>query len=165
MSAAPLQAQARLELSRSRLRLALQQLHAEQADTKAAQAPHPGWWQALRSEPGTRVLLDTLSAWWAQQPWQQSASLLFASTNQLLRPLARRRPLTLVLGAAAVGAALLLLKPWRWISVPALAAGLLPQLAAKLINQLRPLSWSHVLRSWLHTPDHPKPEDAAPSVG
>ena len=151
MSASPLPPQIRLALSRARLGQALHQLHAESGHAAASPGAQPAWWEALRAEPGTRVLLDTLAAWWARQPWQQSSALLAASAGQLLRPLAQRNPVALVLGAAALGGVLVLLKPWRWISVPALAAGLLPGLLAKLVSQLRPMSWADLLNSWLQS--------------
>jgi hypothetical protein len=50
-----------------------------------------------------------------------------------------------------------MLKPWRWISVPALAAGLLPGLLAKLASQLRPISWADLLNSWLQAGDKDMP--------
>lgn len=157
MSATPLPPQVRLALSRERLRQALHRLPGGPGPAAAAQAGHPAWWKALRAEPGMRVLLDTLAAWWAQQPWQRSTALLAASAQQLLRPLAQRNPVALVLGAAAIGGALVLVKPWRWISVPALVAGLLPPLMARLFSQLSPLSWVDLLNSWLQTADAPSP--------
>ena len=131
MSAAPLHPQIRLALLRSRLSLALHHLQAGQGQAAASQGAHPDWWNSLRAEPGTRVLLDTLAAWWAQQPWHQTAALLAESAKHLLRPVAQRNPLLLVVGAAVLGGALVLLKPWRWISVPTLAASLLSQFMAR----------------------------------
>jgi hypothetical protein len=159
MSATPLHPQVRLALSRTRLRLALQTLHAGQDQAAAAHAGRPAWWEALRAESGTRVLLDTLSTWWSQQPWHKTTAVLAESAKQLLRPAAQRNPLALILGAAALGGALVLLKPWRWLSVPALAAGLLPPLVARVFSQLRPLSWADLLNSWLQTTGNtgPKP--------
>jgi hypothetical protein len=149
--------QLRLALSRKHLSLALHQLRAEQIQAAAQHSAHPAWWDALRAEPGTRLLLDTLTAWWVQQPWHQTTALLAASAKQLLRPLAQRKPVALVLAATALGAVLVLLKPWRWISVPALAAGLLPPLMVKLFHQLQPLSWVQVLNSWLQARSQAEP--------
>jgi hypothetical protein len=69
--------------------------------------------------------------------------------HKLLHPWAQRRPLLLVLCAAAIGSALVLLKPWRWLSLSALAAGLLPQLLPKILELLRPLHWADMVNSWL----------------
>jgi hypothetical protein len=137
----------RLALSRSRLQLALQQWQSGQEPASTADSSGPAWLDALRAEPGTRVLLDALGLWWRQQPWHQTSAVLAASARQLLRPLAQHNPVLLVLGAAVLGGALVLFKPWRWLSVSALAAGLLPQLLPKLVALLRPLSWVEMLTS------------------
>ncbi len=149
MSDIPQTPQVRLALSRSRLSLALHELHAEQIKAAAQHSARPAWWEALRAEPGTRLLLDTLTAWWVQQPWHQSTFLLAASAKQLLRPLAQRNPIALVLAAMAVGGALVLLKPWRWISGSALVAGLLPPIMVRIFQKLQPLTWTQVLSSWI----------------
>jgi hypothetical protein len=139
--------QTRLAVSRSRLRLELQAWQRDQEP--APNSAEPSWLDGLRAEPGTRVLLDALHLWWAQQPWHHTTAALAASVSQLLRPLAQRNPLLLVLGAAALGSAVVWLKPWRWLSFSAIAAGLLPQLLPKLLALLRPLSWVDMLNSWL----------------
>jgi hypothetical protein len=137
----------RLEASRIRLRLQLQQWQIEQEP--APNNTHRSWMDALRADPGTRVLLDALHLWWAQQPWHQATAALAASLKRMLNPLAQRRPLMLVLIAAAIGSALMLFKPWRWLSISTLAAGLLPQLLPKLLELLRPLHWADMLNGWL----------------
>ena len=58
----------RLALSRNRLSLALHQMQAKKHEAAAHHNENPAWWEALRAEPGTRLLLDTLTAWWVQQP-------------------------------------------------------------------------------------------------
>ena len=140
----------RLALSRSRLSVALHHLHAEQKAATREQA-QPGWMDALRSDPAARVVIEALTLWWTRQPWHRSAALVGDSIRRLLMPAAQRNPLGLVLGACALGATLMLVKPWRWISVPALAAGLLPALIAKLAVLVQPLSWLEVLQSWLQS--------------
>lgn len=155
MSTAQLDAQARLSLSRLHLRLALVQ-------ERAAQGPPPGtgaapdWQNHLNSDPVLGALLQTVLAWWAQHPLQDAAAMATLAASALLRPLAQRHPIRLVLGAAAIGGALVLFKPWRWISIPTLAAGLLPQLLAKLITQLHPVSWTEVFSDWLQTGNKPQ---------
>ena len=144
----------RLAVSRSRLRVELQAWqHAQKPATKSMQ---PSWLDALRAEPGTRVLLDALRLWWARQSWHQTTATLAASLSELMHPLAARNPLMLVLGAAALGSALVLIKPWRWLSLSTIAAGLLPQLLPKLLALLRPLSWVDMLDSWLQTISEPE---------
>jgi hypothetical protein len=158
MSATPVHPHIRLALSRSQLRLALLQLRTGAGPADESHAT-PAWWKALRAEPGTRVLLGALATWWTRQPWHQTTALLAEAAKQLLRPVALRNPLTLVLAAATIGGALVLIKPWRWISVAALASGLLPQLIAKVLPTLHPATWVDLLNSWLHAGDQsgPKP--------
>jgi hypothetical protein len=151
----PTHPQTRLAVSRSRLRLHLQQWQSQQKPE--APDTQRSWLDALQAEPGTRVLLNALQLWWAQQPWHQASAALAASVGQLLRPLAQRSPLLLVVGAAALGGALVLLKPWRLLSLTTLAAGLLPQLLPKLLALLRPLSWIDMLNGWLQTANKPEP--------
>jgi hypothetical protein len=139
--------QTRLAVSRSRLRLELQAW--QRGQEPATNGTQPSWLDALRDEPGTSVLLNALHLWWARQSWHQTTSTLAASLSQLLRPLAKRNPLMLVLGAAALGSALVLIKPWRWLSFSTIAAGLLPQLLPKLLALLSSLSWVDMLNSWL----------------
>jgi hypothetical protein len=156
MSATPVRPQIRLALSRSQLRLALLQLHAAAGPADPSHAA-PAWWKALRAEPGTRVLLGALAAWWTRQPWHQTAALLAESAKQLLRPVAQRNPLTLVLAATAIGGALVLIKPWRWLSVSALATGLLPEIVSRVLGTLRPMGWAELLNSWLQANDQAGP--------
>jgi hypothetical protein len=159
MSTPQQSAQARLHLSRLRISLALQKAHATQSQSDPARSatPSPCWADNLTTDPGLRALLQTVAAWWAQHPLQNAASMASLAARELLRPMAQRNPLGMVLGAAAVGGALVLFKPWRWISVPTLAAGLIPQLLAKLVTQLRPVSWAEVLEVWMKIDAPPSP--------
>jgi hypothetical protein len=157
MNAPIVSAQARLNRSRLKLSLALHQVHAAQGQAQPTRSAAPDWLNDLTSDPTLRVLLHTAAAWWEQHPLQDAAALANRVARQWLGPLAQRNPLRLVLGAAAVGGALVLLKPWRWISVPTLAAGLMPQLLARLVAQLRPVSWVEVLAGWLHAQDQAAP--------
>lgn len=152
-------AQARLNHSRLRLSLVLHQARAAhgQPDPVRSACETPSWSDSLTTDPGLRMLLQTVAVWWAQHPLQNAASMAALAARELLRPMAQRNPLGLVLGAAAVGGAMVLIKPWRWISVPTLAAGLLPQLLAKLVTQLRPVSWAEVLAGWLKADAPPTP--------
>ena len=144
----------RLIVSRSRLRVELQAWQHEQKP--ATKSMHPSWLDALRAEPGTRVLLDALRLWWTRQSWHQTTATLATSLSELMRPLAARNPLMLVLGAAALGSALVLIRPWRWLSLSTIAAGLMPQLLPKLLALLRPVSWVDMLDSWLQTISEPE---------
>lgn len=67
------------------------------------------------------------------------------AAKTLVRPLAQRNPLGLVLGALVVGGVLAWVKPWRGIIKPALFAGLLPQIISRAMAQVPVESWMSVL--------------------
>jgi hypothetical protein len=148
-------AQARLNNSRLRVSLALHQTHAAQGkpDPASSAGASPSWADCLTTDPALRMLLQTLATWLAKHPLQNAVSMVSLAAREMLRPMAQRNPLGLVLGAAAIGGALVLAKPWRWISVPTLATGLLPQLVAKLVTQLPSVSWIEVLARLLKIDD------------
>lgn len=128
----------RLAMSRERLRQALQ--HPSLNDTAGS---HPAGLLAsllghLQSASGTGLVEDVLQAWWQKQPLRVTAMLAMEATKLLVQPIARRSPYTLVLSAAAVGGLTVLLRPWRWISTPALLAGLLPQVLSEAIKTRPP---------------------------
>jgi hypothetical protein len=56
--------------------------------------------------------------------------------NESLRPIAQSNPLALVGVAAASGALLMWIKPWRSLAGSALLAGMLPQLGSRLVSQI-----------------------------
>lgn len=61
-----------------------------------------------------------LASWWHDHPARAGASLLRSATAEY----ARKKPLQVVTIAAVAGAAVVLLKPWRLVSVSALALSL-----------------------------------------
>ena len=103
MNSPALSAAARLNRSRLRLSLALHQTHAAQSQAKPAHgaAAPPDWLDGLTTDPGLRVLLHTMAAWWAQHPLQDTAAMAALAARELLRPLGQQLPVKLVLGAAA----------------------------------------------------------------
>lgn len=85
----------------------------------------------VKTPSGADLVGDVLSAWWGKQPLRTDLTVAMEVTKLLVQPVARRHPYTLVLGAAAVGGLLVLVRPWRWISMPTLLGRLLPQLRSK----------------------------------
>jgi hypothetical protein len=126
----------RLAVSRECLRLALYQAGAPAglASQQAADAASTHWLAALKTTPGARLLLDVAHGWWARQPLRLLMPLAAQAAQVALAPVAQRHPVGLVLGAAAVGATLVMARPWRWISATALLARFLPPLLSEVVK-------------------------------
>jgi hypothetical protein len=65
-------------------------------------------------------------------------SLLAKTAYGLVTTVARNQPLALVVGTALTAALLVRTKAWRWLSMSALFAGLMPQLIKTLASQEKP---------------------------
>lgn len=152
---------ARLEASRARLREAMR---------PAAPAPSVGgrkwvgrfWLQRLRELPVIGLLADALGAWWSQNPLRPVALVAAEASNAVARPLARRHPITLVLLAGTLGAALAWARPWRWVLRSALFAGIVPQIASRVVAKLPVESWLTLLGAALSKADVQARPDVAP---
>lgn len=132
----------RLVLSRERLRHAMTEISMppSQAQGEGASPAGPGWRATLLQNPATRLLLDLGQAWWARQPLRLVMPLVAQAAQVVLAPTAQRHPVGLVLGAAAVGATLVLARPWRWLSATALLARFLPPLLSEIARHTPALS-------------------------
>lgn len=108
----------RLAQSRERLRQALAQVAprapAELHGTPGS--PALPWLSHLKTTTETRFLVDLMQAWWQKQPLGPAMTLVVPAVSAMLQPTAQRHPYRLVAGAAAVGAVLVLVRPWRWLS-------------------------------------------------
>ncbi len=124
----------RLAASRERLRQALH----DPAAAAQHRASGGGWLAYLASVPGAAMLLDGLRLWWGRHPWRVYGVLAADAARLLVRPVAQKHPVALVLAAGVLGAALRWVRPWRWIwrsgAATALLAGLLPQLLSHGLN-------------------------------
>lgn len=72
------------------------------------------WWRRLRGWPVTRVASEAARQWWQRHPWQPLGSTLIGEARGQLWPLVRRHPWAAVGLAAALGAATVAARPWRW---------------------------------------------------
>jgi hypothetical protein len=151
----------RLEASRARLREAMR---------PAAPAPPRGrpenagrsWLQGLRALPIISLVADALHGWWLQNPLRPVALVAAEASNAVARPLAQRHPIALMLVAGTAGAALSWARPWRWALRSALLAGLVPQLASRVVDKLPIESWLTLLSAALSKAEaQPRPQDTA----
>jgi hypothetical protein len=128
-------AAARLDESREHLRRALLGETGMPGDASGPPKPSttPAWLASLKAMPVVGLLIQAAQAWWARHPLHVAGTLAVTAADSVLKPIAQRHPLRLVLGAAAVGGLLAWSRPWRWVA-PALFAGLLPQLLSAALR-------------------------------
>lgn len=126
-----------LAQSRERLRQVLVQTQAPpQVDALGTPgAPPRPWLHALKTTPEAGFLINLLQAWWQKQPFAVAMTLVARATNGVLQPVAQKHPYRLVMGAAAIGAVLVLVRPWRWLSMSGILAALA---AARWVAQPKP---------------------------
>jgi hypothetical protein len=149
-------ATARLELSRERLRLAMD----PPPDPAEKQRAH-GWTDSLRAWPVVREVLDSVRHWWSIHPLRPVGLVAGEAAGAVVRPVAQRHPWLLVLGAAVVGAALAWGRPWRWLLRSTLFAGLVPQLASRVASSLPIDAWMRTVGAMMSTPAKRRPAPAA----
>jgi ferric-dicitrate binding protein FerR (iron transport regulator) len=111
----------RLAASRERLRLGLQG-KAAAAGTAPAPGSTPAWMAPLMANPAAALALQAARAWWSGHPLHALGQGAAAAADAALRPVARRHPIALVLGAGLLGGLLVWSRPWRWLPSPALLA-------------------------------------------
>lgn len=99
--------------------------HADFDDDEQPPVRHGGWLG------GTR---DHLDAWWRHHPAHMAVDL----ARPALSAYARRKPVQFLAIAAATGAAVTLMRPWKLISVTGVAVALLksPQVLGLLMGAL-----------------------------
>lgn len=149
------EALARIEASRERLRLAMLPPPPKAADPGA---PRPAsLLHRLSALPLVNAVIESVTSWWVHHPLRPVAQIAGEASNAVVRPIAQRNPLLLVLAASVIGAALAWTRPWRFIFRSALFAGLVPQLAARVVSHLPIESWMSMVGASLsqRPPSHP----------
>lgn len=90
----------------------------------------------LKALPAVNIVIEAIEDWWSQHPLRTASHVAAEASRRLATPIAERHPLALVAAAAALGALLVLTRPWRWILRPALLAGLVPAVLARAFREL-----------------------------
>jgi len=159
----PLDAVGRLEASRARLRAAML------PPPSPAAAPRAGgrfigwdWLDKLAEIPTVAVVVDAVSAWWARHPLHTVSLVAREAAQTVAAPLARQNPLGYAVAGLIAGALFMRMRGWRWLAKPALFAGLMPQVASRVVANLPLESWLGVLNGMV-TP-RPAADATAPPV-
>lgn len=99
------------------------------------------WLDRLSTAPLASIVVNTVQRWWAKHPMRLAVLLADDAARTLVKPVAKKYPYRLVLGAATVGALLMLSRSWRWLPravlTPALTSTLMAGLVPTLISQLK----------------------------
>ncbi len=151
----------RVEASRARL-LAAMVPPVRAAEPRASASG--GWQQRLLALPLVGEVLASVRAWWSHHPLRPVGHLAAEASGAAVAPIAQRHPMALVLGAAAIGASLAWARPWRWLFRSALFAGLLPQLASRVISSLPIESWMNLMGSGMDAARRAAPAQAGPQA-
>ena len=137
----------RLALSRERLRNAMLRPPAQAGKHFAPGATSSGVnvFDLLKlALPGAALMIDAAAQWWAGHSTQSGTQMASQFANEVLRPLAKRHPLALVAGAAAVGALVIWSRPWRWAFKPRLLSTLGPVVLSSVLA-------SGALQGWIQS--------------
>ena len=144
-------------LAESRERLRLYMLHGDARHearrrnaTARAEGESPSALDKLRAMPVIGVLMDAVSAWWANHPLKPAASVAEGVVRDAAAPLARRHPLMVVTGAFIVGAAITWLRPWRLLGKTAVFAGLFSQVVSRVVTHMPWESMLGAMSSFAH---------------
>ncbi|MEO7150165.1 MAG: hypothetical protein ABIX46_00405 [Burkholderiaceae bacterium] len=101
--------------------------------------------EKLLNLPGVDIVVDTAQSWWKYHPWRAVGVVMADASRSAVAPIAKRHPVTLMLGAALAGALLLRWGPWRWVAKRTLLAGFIPRLATRLAANVPMESWLSAL--------------------
>lgn len=139
VAASALSPAARLERSREALRGAL--LQTSDAGAAESARPRSAWADEFAALPLVGPVIDAVRTWWQRHPARTTTALAATAARSVLTPVARRHPVALVAAAAVIGAGIVALKPWRWMTRPAFLAGLASQVASAAIGRIPLETW------------------------
>ena len=156
MNAPQLTAAERLTLSRERLRTAMAKVSAKPAPGLCASTHVAGLLSLLKTTlPNASLLIDALTQWWTHYTSQGNGQTAAGVVNDLIRPIAKRHPIALLLGALAVGGLLVGSRPWRWVFKPQLLAAWGPAMVSGVLA-------SGTLQAWILAALHKSPAPPPP---
>lgn len=134
----PAAAKMRLELSRQKLSAAMQPAPepppSVSARTRSSRVEP--FMQKLHEVPWFAEVLSSVQAWWQQHPLRPISRVAGEASQAVITPIAKRSPWSFVAVSAVVGAGLAYSRPWRWIFRSAIFAGLLPQIAKRVVRRI-----------------------------
>jgi hypothetical protein len=128
---------------------------------RAAGEP-PRWLKSLESLPVVAAVLDAVRDWWSHHPMRLVTLVANDAGKSLIRPVAQRHPIALVVAALLVGGVLARTRPWRGLVKPAIFAGLLPTIMSKVVAHVPLESWMSALSSLTSRPHHPSDQAPVP---
>ena len=136
----------RLAASRASIHAELMKMQPPDEASPQSGGPAPGW-------PSSMPLFDTarraLRLWWRRHPARPVVDIASDAGSQALKPLVRTHPVAAMALAMAVGAAMVVWRPWRSRVTAAVWAGLGAQLTSGLVSSvLNPGTLSALLGSW-----------------
>jgi hypothetical protein len=130
-----------------------------------AEGAEPSLIDRLRGHPVFGLLIDAITGWWDAHPLNATASLANGVVRETIGPLARRHPFLMVSAAVLAGALLMRFRFWRRLVKPALFAGLVSQIATRLIAQLPSIIDTLHSFTQRHEPEEePLPSGAEPEA-
>lgn len=149
----------RLVVSREHLRVALlERTEPARSASGTAGSGSTRWLDGLATLPGMPVVIDALRGWWMAHPWRVAATLALGAAHAVVKPVAQRHPVGLVVAALLFGGLVVWTRPWRWAFRAGLLGGLGPHLFTRTLAGLPLQSW---LAAWARAPAR-SPSGAVP---
>jgi hypothetical protein len=108
--------QALMALENSRRALRAELMPAPPADTGAHDAADAArrWLRRLRRWPAGQLVREAAQQWWKRQPWHPVVSQAVSEARAHGSPVLQRHPWWVAGAGAALGVAVVTLRPWRW---------------------------------------------------
>ena len=123
----------RIDASRAALRAELIKLRSPRNDSRDAQLPSAAWWEQF---PALRTMSRALRLWWRRHPARPVVDIASEAGAQAIAPIVRTHPVGAIVLSMAVGAAMVVWRPWRSRLTAAVWAGLGAQLTSGLARSL-----------------------------